>query len=294
MPLPDLQEPLALLEQKDFGTAVDMLEEKVTALPAHLGAHVLLAHAYEAQRRWDRALEAWENARFLMPNSPIAEAGKRRVLRRMDGIEEDDDHSLFADFPASGAQPTTPTEPSESPPEGASGTDTPAEAGDESPSGDDSGLSQLRDLAEQEARQGGARPGLSDSSSSTDQPSLPEESSTPEEQIERLDEEGETDDLDRLINELQSAQIEPEPDAEAGVPPPADAPGEETPADDTSPEEDVVSETLAKIHAGQNDYQRAAHIYAQLAEQEPDQADEFREKAAEMREKADGTDDDGP
>lgn len=283
MPLPDLQGPLALLEQKDFSTAVDVLERKVTALPAHLGAHVLLAHAYEAQRRWDQALEAWANVQFLMPNSPIAEAGKRRVLRRMDGIEDDEEHSPFANFPASGAQPTDSTETPESPP---------AEADDESSSGDDSGLSQLRNLAEREARQGGARPGLSDTSPSTDLPSSPEESSsTPEEQIEQLGEEGETDDLDRLINELQSARIEPDPDAPADAPPPADASDEEVPADDSSHEE-VVSETLAKIHAGQDDYQRAAHIYTQLAEQEPDRADEFRAKAAEMREKADGSEKD--
>ena len=290
MSLPDLQGPLALLEQKDFSTAVDVLERKVTALPAHLGAHVLLAHAYEAQRRWDRALEAWENARFLMPNSPIAEAGKQRVLRRMDGIEDDDEQSPFADFPASTAQPMASTDTSESPPEKASDADAPSDADDESPSGGDFGLSQLRDLAEREARQGGARPGLSDPSPSTDPPSSPEEpSSTPEEQVEQLDEEGETDDLDRLINELQSARIEPDPDAAADAPPAADTTDEEPPPDDASREE-VVSETLAKIHAGQDDYQRAAHIYTQLAEQEPDRADEFREKAAEMREKADSGD----
>ncbi len=56
-------------------------------------------------------------------------------------------------------------------------------------------------------------------------------------------------------------------------------------ADDDT--EDIVSETLARIHEGQDDYQEAARIYAALAEQEPDRADEFQEKADEMRRKAD-------
>jgi tetratricopeptide (TPR) repeat protein len=285
MSLPELQEPLALLEQKDFRAAVNVLEQKVTALPAHLGAHVLLAYAYEAQQRWDQALEAWENARFLMPNSPIAKEGKRRVLRRMDGIEGDGEPSSLADFPGFDS-------PLPGPPE----TRSEDEADEEEPmdaesssAEEDFGLAQLRRQAEREARQGGARPGLTDTPSSSDLPSPPEEeeeaSSTPEEQIEQLDEEDETDDLDRLIDELKSARIDPDPDAEADTPPPQ--PHDANEDDDT---EEVVSETLARIHEGQHDYQKAAHIYAQLAEQEPDRADEFREKAAEMREKADGTD----
>ncbi len=289
MSLPDLQEPLALLEQKDFGAAVDALERKVTALPGHLGAHVLLAYAYEAQQRWGQALEAWGNARFLMPNSPIAEAGKRRVLRCMDGTGDNGDSSPFADSPGLDSflagPPTTTSE--EEPPEEEPAGEEPSSAED------DFGLADLRRQAEREARQGGARPGLTDDALSADlpsspeeppapeEPSVPEESSTPEEQIEELDEEGEADDLDSLIDKLQSAQIDPDPDAEAGAPPP-----EPRAVDENAEAEEVVSETLARIHEGQNDYQKAAHIYTQLAEQEPDRADEFRKKADEMREKA--------
>jgi hypothetical protein len=53
----------------------------------------------------------------------------------------------------------------------------------------------------------------------------------------------------------------------------------------------VVSETLARIHEGQDDYEKAAYIYAQLAEQEPHRADEFRQKAREMKRKADAGND---
>ncbi|PSQ77227.1 MAG: hypothetical protein BRD33_02405, partial [Bacteroidetes bacterium QH_6_63_17] len=89
MSLPDLQEPLALLEQKNYDEAVDVLEQKVAALPAHLGAHVLLAYAHEGREQWEEALESWEEVHVLLPNSPIASAGKQRVLRRMDGIDDE-------------------------------------------------------------------------------------------------------------------------------------------------------------------------------------------------------------
>ena len=278
MSVPDLQEPLALLEQKDSDAAIAMLEEKVAALPAHIGAHVLLAHAYETQERWEDALRAWAEARFLMPNSPIAEAGTRRVLGRLE--EHGEDSFAFA-FPSSlkAAGATEEAAPSADAPETeASGREASADA--------EPGLAQLRRQAEREARQGGARPGLSDEG--PDLPASPDEGPpTPEEQVEQLEDEGETDDLDHLIDELQSARIEPEPDAETDAPPP-DA--DETDAERTDDEDDdIVSETLARIHEGQGDYEEAARIYATLAEQEPDRADEFQEKAAEMREQAGGS-----
>lgn len=275
MPLPDLQAPLALLEQNEFDTAVEVLEQKVTALPAHLGAHILLAHAYEAQQRWDRALEAWATAHFLLPNSPIAAAGKQRVLRRMDDAEENEQP------PSAGTSPPLPG-PATAPP-------APSEDETEEPSSeDDFGLAQLRRQAEREARQGGARPGLTDAPPSVDPSET--DSSTPEEQIEHL--EGEDgDDLDDLIDKLQSARINPDPDAETDAPPPAPDDSEAPPPDE-APEEEIVSETLAKIHEGQGDYRKAAQIYATLADQEPERADEYREKAAEMQEQAEGAEED--
>jgi tetratricopeptide (TPR) repeat protein len=291
MPLPDLQEPLSLLERKDFGTAVEVLEEKVSALPAHLGAHVLLAHAHEAQEHWEDALEAWANAHFLMPNSPIAKAGKKRVLQRMDGITGDGEHPPIPEAPAALSPGLT-----ESPSEPETEAPSSDEVGDSS-SEDDFGLAQLRRQAEREARQGGARPGLADEPPTPPSPDEPteESSSTPEEQIEHLDEGEEADDLDRLIDKLQSARIDPDPEAEMSAPPPTPEDSDDPSAGDEEehdPADEVVSETLAKIHEGQNDYEKAAHIYAQLAEQEPERADEFRAKAAEMREKTDGADED--
>lgn len=285
MSLSDLQAPLALLEQKDFGTAVDVLEEKVTALPAHLGAHVLLAYAHEGQQNWERALKSWENVHFLMPNSPLADEGKQRVLRRMEGAEKDEELS-FGEPPRSDAPPTEAFEtPSSAPSTEKTEEEPPPDQEESSSTESDSNLDQLRRQAEREARRGGARPGLSDEGPSVAPSSPPEEpSSTPEEQVEKLEGEDETDDLDRLIDKLQSARIDPDPDAPVDAPPPDPEDTEE----DVSKE--VVSETLARIHEGQKNFRKAADIYATLADQEPERADEFRKKAAEMREKVEGLD----
>jgi len=283
MSVPDLQEPLALLEQKDPDAAIAMLEEKVATLPAHIGAHVLLAHAYETQERWEDALRAWAEARFLMPNSPIAEAGTHRVLRRLE--EHGEDSFAFA-FPPSLQAASDSTDETDDPAD----APTAASPDDEATADEEDGLAQLRRQAEREARQGGARPDLSDAPPSSDLPPSPDASPpTPEEQVEQLEEEGDADDLDHLIDELQSARIEPEPD-EADAPPPDSVDPE--PERSENEGADIVSETLARIHEGQGDYEEAARIYATLAEQEPDRADEFRKKADELREKADRTEND--
>ncbi|WP_263785726.1 tetratricopeptide repeat protein [Salinibacter grassmerensis] len=282
MSVPDLQEPLALLEQKDYDAAIAMLSDKVAALPAHPGAHVLLAHAYETQKRWEEALQAWAEARFLMPNSPIAEAGAQRVLRR---LEDHNETSFTFAFPPSLRSPSNADADTD-----AGDVTSPTDEPEDTPDDEDAGLAQLRRQAEREARQGGARPGLSDAPPSSDLPSSPDEDPpTPEEQVEELEDEGDAGDLDHLINELQSARIEPEAEPEAEAPPPeADDEAEMAAEDDDT--EDIVSETLARIHEGQDDYREAARIYATLAEQEPDRADEFQEKADEMRLKADESD----
>lgn len=95
--------------------------------------------------------------------------------------------------------------------------------------------------------------------------------------LEELAEAEAYDDLDRLIEELESARIEPDPDMDE-LPPP-----------DLEDEiDDVVSETLARIFTAQEQYWDAARIYTQLATQEPEREEEFRAKAAEMRRRAEG------
>ena len=82
-------------------------------------------------------------------------------------------------------------------------------------------------------------------------------------------------DLDRLIDELEGARIDPQPDV-GDVPEP----------DLDSDVDDMVSETLARIYIAQNQYIEAARVYVRLAHQDPDRADEYRERAAELREQA--------
>ena len=115
MSVPDIQNALELLRQRDVDAAISSLKEKVEEIPAHLTAHVLLARAYEAKRDWTLALRSWENAHFLMPNSPIVTAGKERVLERIN--EEEDAAPAPSDPspapPASRGDASPSTEPPE-------------------------------------------------------------------------------------------------------------------------------------------------------------------------------------
>lgn len=358
MSVPDIQNALRLLENEEVEAAISTLEATVDELPAHLPAQVLLARAYETNDQWEKALRTWENARFLMPNSPTVKVGRERALRHVDedaaerssapstptteptadrtedaptedAPEEDaqtgndrpeDDRPEGAepeaprrpDAPSTALSPETSPEPPtagspdepETPPasppsdrapsERESSDDegseegisdgglpdgpTPDSFGSEGPSG----LDELRQRAEQEARQGGSRPGLA-RQPSTPQPDEPE---TPDEDEPETDRETDqetddvTGDLDRLIRELESARIEPTPDP--------DAPEDEYPDPDLDDDiDDLVSETLARIYAGQEQYREAARIYVKLASQEPSRARHHLQNAAEMREKAD-------
>lgn len=101
-----------------------------------------------------------------------------------------------------------------------------------------------------------------------------------EDEFDELQEVGDTgtphyEDLDRLINELESARIVPRPDLD------------ELPSPDLEDDiEDVVSETLARIYASQGQYDEAARVYELLAGQHPEEADEYMQKASQMRSRA--------
>lgn len=87
----------------------------------------------------------------------------------------------------------------------------------------------------------------------------------------------EIDDLHRLIAELQTARITPL--GEFGD---MQAPALE---DDV---EGMVSETLARIYASQEQYAEAADTYDQLAALHPEKADEYLHKARDMRGRING------
>jgi tetratricopeptide (TPR) repeat protein len=84
-----------------------------------------------------------------------------------------------------------------------------------------------------------------------------------------------SDDLDRLIQELETARIVPDPDLDDVPEPELD--------DDI---DDMVSETLARIYASQEKYLEAARAYERLAQMQPARADTFMERADEMRARA--------
>ena len=272
MAVPDLKDAIDHLQERDLEAAIAALEAKIEELPAHLTAHVLLARTYETKHQWTEALKAWENVHFLMPNSPVGQEGKARVLHRLNRPEEADDAAPSSDegpLPSPPASHSAPDEPeaasidSESPeremPDSSTSEDSPSD------------LQQLRQQAEEEARRGGARSNLAAASSVGSSEDGPPPS--PEERVDQL--EDDENDLDRLIDKLQSAEIEPDPDAETAPPPELE--------DDI---DDLVSETLARIHEAQDQYEKAAQIYVKLASQEPDRTREHLEKAVEMRKQA--------
>jgi len=288
MAVPDLKDAIDHLQRRDLDAAIAALEHKIEELPAHLTAHVLLARTYETKHQWTKALNAWENVHFLMPNSPVGKEGKARVLRRLDRHEEAADAAPspegtpLSSSPAASSEEETGSSETEAPPASTASPDSdresPAPESSAPPPPDDeppSELQQLRQQAEEEARRGGARPDLAAAASGGDA-SEEDEAPPPEERVDELEEE---DDLDRLIDELQSAEIEPDPDAEAEIPTP----------DLDDDVDDLVSETLARIHEAQEQYRKAAQIYVKLASQEPDRAREHLKKAAKMRERIDSS-----
>lgn len=96
-----------------------------------------------------------------------------------------------------------------------------------------------------------------------------------------LEDEEDVEDLDTLIRELEGARIAPEPEMGS-----SERTSEEAEPDD---EEEVVSETLARIYERQKEFGAAAEAYRELAEEHPDRSDEFLEKAREMDRRADQT-----
>jgi len=251
-----IQDALALLRDQSVPQAIDRLEAAVVETPAYPAAYVLLARAYESRNEWDAARSAWDQAFVLMPHSPTVQQGRHRIRTRIRQQRRADDAP-----PASAApEPAAPESDSASPPADERGVaapdDTPPSLSmDEGPTD----LETLRAQTEQSARQQHAA-----SAPSAD------DLSSPSDAVNDLD-----DNLDRLIEELQSARIQPDPDIDDLPTPDLD--------DDI---EDMVSETLARIYASQGAYHEAARVYVQLAAQEPDRSEELLREASRMRQHA--------
>ena len=302
MPASDLQRALDLLEQGRTSDAIDLLTQRVQAVPAHAAAHVVLARAHEAAGHTAAALRAWEQAAFLMPTSPVAAAGKRRALQRLDGaFAGETERDFISAVPAAAQEDARPGSRPDATPKTSRAPDpddSPASASSESTPSD---LEQLRQRAEAEARRGGARGGSGTVPSDLEQlrqqadaearrggarsgmapPSPDADASSPDAASSRdsLDDDFDGD-LDRLIQDLESARIEPNPSPSEDAP--EDAPAFEEPDD----ADDLVSETLARIYASQGKYREAARAYLRLAAQDPDRTREHLEQASAMYEEA--------
>ncbi|MCH8031850.1 MAG: hypothetical protein IIB09_08575, partial [Bacteroidetes bacterium] len=79
-PVAEIQRSALLLADGKSAEAVRRLEALSAAVPAYATSQVLLAKAYEAEQRWEDALEAWHRAHFLAPGSPLIQRERRRLL----------------------------------------------------------------------------------------------------------------------------------------------------------------------------------------------------------------------
>jgi len=286
MPLIDIQDAISLLEQGKYKEAIPLLEHVTRRMPVYVTAHVLLARALEVENDLPRALKVWQRAHFLMPNSPVTSEGIKRVVAK-------------SSLPRQSAVPLTPEDeldtpkPSKQQPVTAHDADSsPTEMANEPPVAEYQSLADAIELPpapvhpsdedlKHEVEEKSPKTTVSleppvplpipplndkpdDSPDAEDPPPVP---SSPSTQFE---------DLDRLIEELESARITPIPDFER-IPTP----------DLEDDIDDVVSETLAHIYASQKNYDEAARVYDLLATQHPDRASEFRQKASENRARVD-------
>ena len=348
MPAFDIQNAIGLLEQGRTDEAVPLLRRLIDTAPAYVTAYVLLARSYEAQQQWREALEVWQRAQFLMPNSPTIREGVERMTVRMtvpswfprpgqeapvaeeaypqEAVSEaapaaapaaDADTYTDADVAAAWVPPEEPVlgvhvSGDEEPvldvpaPPGAEAAvswhePVPPEDDDfvdltEPPAGADTTLEgpPLDDAEAEDAEVDDAEVDDAevDDTEAEDilyagPPILPETPSADAPSEEDAEEAGEAPssgvdraaedfaDLDRLIDELESARIVPRPDLDVIPPPELE--------DDI---EDMVSETLARIYASQGQYDEAARVFELLSAQQPDRAEEFLGKAEAMRARA--------
>jgi len=218
MAVPDVQEMLRLLEEGRSREAVERLEDVARGEPYSPTVRILLAHAYEREGEFARALRTWHAARLLMPTSPVA--GAAIVRLRSDHPELD-------------------SAPRHRPEQEIAGMAVRESA--------DWGTSEPPGVVADDGHTAHA-------SAATGAAAAPIEN------------------LDRLIHELESARIVPDPDFEP-----------EAFVEDPDEGDDLVSETLARIYAAQQQYTEAAQVYETLAVQHPERAGEFRARARELR-----------
>ncbi len=250
MPVPDIPDVLEEIARGNAADVIPTIEYLADLMPRSATAYALLGRAYESEQLWEEALVAWQRCLFSAPNSRAALSGIQRAIKALSK-------------PSSQTTLTTPSMQS-----GGAGP-VPAvltpERSEPAAPGDDAADAWERtvDLSREKT----------DFASTREQF---EGDETPQETGQGIPTTArEIDDLDRLIEELESARIVPNPDFAAAPPPEFD---EEI--------DDVVSETLARIYAAQQQFDEAARVYELLAAQQPGRRTEFLKKATDMRSRA--------
>ena len=369
-PVAEIQRSARLLADGKAAEALRRLEALSAAVPAYATSQVLLAKAYEAEQRWEDALEAWHRAHFLAPGSPLVQRERRRLLEakaraaeaasppelppeplperaedrgaeEVDGEEagepgkQDEVAANEIAEPVEVRPETMPDEvllneplhdvgepsdseelaevvpeeavPEEAVPEvfvddstpvsDALGTET-AEPIAGAPDGEAAwwkASGEFRGEADAEGADTGWAVVSETETARTEgavveaQIAAPIDEPLPDARTEAegvADTHGVradpavADDLDSLIRELEDApRIRPDPnfvgeDKDEGF--------------DDEIADDMVSETLARIYVAQGQFGEAASVYEKLADQHPEQAKEFRKKAADVRARVGG------
>jgi len=261
------------MEEGSLDEARTMLQNMLHMAPQHLAARVLLARLYESEGDHETAFTLWKQAAFHGPGVALIEDGLREAMIRHHFGEETE--LSLPDDVAAESEAAFP-DPSEE--EAPAPVSLEAEEEEESEAAEDAGPEE-QPVAEPEAQpEPESEPAPEPEAAAEDEvvPAL-EPDAAPAPADAQADAQGEASrpefqDLDRLIEELETAHIVPDPDIEL------------LPVDELEPDiEDVVTETLARIYANQSYFTEAATVYDKLAAQYPDRAEEFKAKASDMR-----------
>jgi tetratricopeptide (TPR) repeat protein len=263
MPRPDFPALLERVEHDDATDAdVSALEQWVDGAPEHVTGRLALARVCEGRQRWEQARRHWRYAALLQPSSPAVRAGLQRTDRR---LSDDEEAAAALTLPADVLAPDGPPPEaefeaaSEKKPETASATDL------------ETGATTNTPRSEVPSEDAPFEDAPSEQASSADALSPRAAERTVLHELEEDMPDGAEDRaLDGLIEDLQSARIDPAPD-------PDDVPAPDLDAEDD--DDDMVSPTLARIYEAQGQHAEAARVYRRLAEQHPARAEEYRRRA---------------
>ena len=81
MPVQDISTILQQFQRGNLASATRQLDALCRAFPACVTLQVLRARAYEQAEQWEEAVKAWQQAQFLLPNSPAIRTGIRKATK---------------------------------------------------------------------------------------------------------------------------------------------------------------------------------------------------------------------